>query len=113
MLVTQNGLPFLRPDHLAATTRAFATLFERVAPFTCTQPCYFGGPFALNYASDGKDPREVSPKKLARRQHKRRIETRYWTPSVHAGAFALPAYITAVVERAIAEANAGRHVETS
>ena len=48
MLVTQNGLPFLFPEHLRATTAIFASLFKRVAPYMCTQPCYFGGPFALN-----------------------------------------------------------------
>ena len=28
ILITQNGLPFLFPDHLAQTTRAFASLFD-------------------------------------------------------------------------------------
>jgi spermidine synthase len=103
ILVTQNGLPFLFPDHLRETTRAFASLFPFVAPYLCTQPCYFGGPFALNWASDEDDHLEISEKKLAKRQHKRGIETRYWTPAVHNAAFALPGYALAVVEKAIAE----------
>ncbi len=102
ILVTQNGLPFLFPDHLRETTRAFASLFEFVAPYFCTQPCYFGGPFALNWASDEDDHLEISEKKLAKRQSKRGIETRYWTPAVHNAAFALPAYAQGVVEAAIA-----------
>ena len=48
ILVTQNGLPFLFPEHLQATTEIFASLFKAVSPYMCTQPCYFGGPFALN-----------------------------------------------------------------
>ncbi|MCL4767505.1 MAG: polyamine aminopropyltransferase, partial [Hyphomicrobiaceae bacterium] len=52
ILVTQNGLPFFFPEQLAGTTGIFAGLFERCAPYLCTQPCYFGGPFALNWASD-------------------------------------------------------------
>jgi spermidine synthase len=104
ILVTQNGLPFLFPDHLAATTGALAALFERVAPYMCTQPCYFGGPFALNWASDEPAHLEVGARKLARRQEKRAIRTRYWTPAVHAAAFALPAYAEAVAERAMREA---------
>jgi spermidine synthase len=103
ILVTQNGLPFLFPDHLAETTRAFASLFEFVAPYLCTQPCYFGGPFALNWASDEDDHLELSEKKLAKRQEKRAINTRYWTPAVHNAAFALPAYAREVAEQAIAE----------
>ncbi|MFM9938908.1 MAG: polyamine aminopropyltransferase [Hyphomicrobiaceae bacterium] len=101
ILVTQNGLPFLFPEHLGATTRAFAGLFKHVAPYMCTQPCYFGGPFALNWASDDGEHLELSAKKLAKRQEKRGIVTRYWTPGVHVGAFALPAYAETVVKAAI------------
>ena len=102
ILVTQNGLPFLFPDHLEGTTRAFGQLFQHVRPYMCTQPCYFGGPFALNWASDDKSLGEIGHKKLARRQEKREIKTRYWTPAVHQAAFALPGYVQAVVDAALA-----------
>ena len=102
VLVTQNGLPFLFPDHLAATTRIFASLFKRVAPYMCTQPCYFGGPFALNWASDDKSLLKLDAKDLAKRQKKRGIaDLQYWTPAVHVAAFALPAYAQAVVNVAL------------
>lgn len=104
ILVTQNGLPFLFPDHLAGTTNAFARLFRHVAPYMCTQPCYFGGPFALNWASDDGEHLDLSAKKLAKRAEKRGIATKYWTPEVHVAAFALPAYAKKVVDGAIAEA---------
>jgi spermidine synthase len=92
VLVTQNGLPFLFPEHLHATTEIFASLFERAAPYLCTQPCYFGGPFALNWASDDTALLEVAEATLAQRMRKRGIETRYYTPAVHKAAFALPGY---------------------
>lgn len=102
IFVTQNGLPFLLPDHLAGTTRALGPLFAKVAPYLCTQPCYFGGPFALNWASDDASALDISVKKLKRRRDKRGISTRYWTPSVHVAAFALPRYVEMVVEQALA-----------
>ncbi len=112
ILVTQNGLPFLFPGHLASTTQTFASLFDNVAPYLCTQPCYFGGPFALNWASDQDEHLEIPEKWLAKRQEKRGITTKYWTPAVHNAAFALPAYVEAVAGKAIAagrrEANAAR-----
>lgn len=111
VLITQNGLPFLFPEHLAGTTRIFAELFEVAAPYLCTQPCYFGGPFALNWASDDRALLELSEKKLARRQEKRGIETRYWTPAVHRGAFALPAYVQQAIdapERPLAKSKRAR-----
>ncbi len=113
ILVTQNGLPFLFPDHLAGTTKAFAALFGHVAPYLCTQPCYFGGPFALNWASDDGDLLAISQRKLGRRQAKRGVKTRYWTPGVHAGAFALPAYLETTVAEARAAAAADAKAKRS
>ncbi|MGE0767308.1 MAG: polyamine aminopropyltransferase [Hyphomicrobiaceae bacterium] len=101
VFVTQNGLPFLFPDHLAGTTRALGELFGKVAPYLCSQPCYFGGPFALNWASDDASLLDISGKKLTRRSIKRAIATRYWTPAVHLAAFALPRYAERVVEDAL------------
>ena len=110
IFVTQNGLPFLFPDHLSGTTRALGGLFARVAPYMCTQPCYFGGPFALNWASDDASHLDVSVKKLTRRRDKRGIETRYWTPAVQVAAFALPRYAEKVVEEALANPSAAAKV---
>jgi spermidine synthase len=104
MLVTQNGLPFLCPDQLEGTTRIFAGLFQVTAPYLCTQPCYFGGPFALNLGTDNKAPAGLSERVLAARQARRRIGTRYWTPAVHRAAFALPAYAQEVVRRGLSGA---------
>jgi spermidine synthase len=99
VFITQNGLPFLFPGHLAETTRALRGLYDHVAPYLCSQPSYFGGPFALNWASDDADLLQSPPTKLARRQRKRGVETRYWTPQGHVAAFALPGYVRKAVER--------------
>jgi spermidine synthase len=101
ILVTQNGLPFLFPEHLRATTEIFASLFKSTSPYMCTQPCYFGGPFALNAASDGEDLLGVSAGTLKSRMAKRGIETRYYTPKGHLAALALPGYVEKVVAEAI------------
>jgi spermidine synthase len=106
VLVTQNGLPFLFPEHLFGTTEIFASLFKRAAPYMCTQPCYFGGPFALNWASDDESLLEISAKKLAKRADKRGISgLKYWTPAGHSAAFALPAYAQDVTDKAIKAAH--------
>jgi spermidine synthase len=96
VLVTQNGLPFLFPEHLAQTSAIFASLFKATSPYLCTQPCYFGGPFALNWASDDNGLLEVPESTLARRMSKR-IAPRYYTPAVHRAAFALPEYVRAAI----------------
>jgi spermidine synthase len=102
VLVTQNGLPFLFPDHLAGTTAVFASLFKHVAPYLCTQPCYFGGPFALNLATDKKKRIKASVDDIKERYKEREITgLKYWTPKVHVASFALPAYAKSVVKAAI------------
>jgi spermidine synthase len=97
ILITQNGLPFLFPEHLAETSAIFASLFKATSPYLCTQPCYFGGPFALNWASDDRELLEVPESTLARRMGRRGIAARYYTPAVHRAAFALPEYVQAAV----------------
>jgi spermidine synthase len=104
ILVTQNGLPFLFPEHLKGTSEIFASLFKATSPYLCTQPCYFGGPFALNWASDDKGLLDVAAATLRRRMVKRRIAARYYTPDVHRAAFALPGYVA----KAVASRMAGR-----
>ena len=103
IFVTQNGVPFQHPEHLAKTTQLLAGLYRHVSPFFCTQPCYFGGEFALNWASDQDAALKVDAATLKRRQRSRKITTNYWTPELHGGAFALPQYAQDVVDKAIAK----------
>jgi spermidine synthase len=104
ILVTQNGLPFLFPEHLKATTEIFASLFRAASPYMCTQPCYFGGPFALNWASNDTGLLELSEGTLAQRMRKRGIAARYYTPAVHKAAFALPGYVAEAISGAVPHA---------
>src|SRR5262245_45004931 len=113
VLVTQNGLPFLFPEHLRATTEIFASLFARAAPYLCTQPCYFGGPFALNWASDAAPLRGDAEAPLARGRGKRGSSARYYTPVVHRAASALAGYVGAPVADLVGGRKPGGRVRTS
>ncbi len=99
VLITQNGLPFLHPDHLRGTMGLFGEMFEDSATFLVNQPTYFGGPFALAWASNDKSLRKIKLKKLRERFEEAEIETSYYSPNVHKAAFSLPVY----VERLMAE----------
>jgi spermidine synthase len=93
VLVTQNGLPFLHPDHLRGTIELFKDIFADQATYLCDQPTYFGGPFALAWAANTPDLRAAPESTIADRFAKAGIETRYYTPELHKAAFQLPAYI--------------------
>ncbi len=92
ILVTQNGVPFLQPDELASSMRAFRALFADWGCYLCTVPSYAGGPMALGWATDGV-ARDVPLTTLQARFAEAGLETDYYTPKVHQAAFALPGYV--------------------
>jgi len=101
VLVTQNGVPFLQPRELAASVGKFRTLFADGACYVAAIPTYVGGHMAMGFASDDRRLRQTPVRTLAAR-HRRAggFTTRYWTPEVHAAAFALPRFIADIVAAA-------------
>jgi spermidine synthase len=96
VLVTQNGVPFLQPDELASTIGHLRGLFADTACYVAAVPSYVGGHLAMGWGSDNPRLRRASVKTIAQRYRKAgEFATRYWTPDVHAAAFALPRFIAA------------------
>jgi spermidine synthase len=94
VLVTQNGVPFLRPAELAASLRHLRALFADASCYVAAVPTYVGGHLAIGFASDDKRLRASPVRTIAQRYRRAGgFATRYWTPEVHAAAFALPRYI--------------------
>jgi len=93
ILVTQNGVPFMQPDELTGTMRAFKQLFADWGCYIASIPTYAGGPMAFGWGSQSPAGRAVTPEQLVERFAASAIETRYYTPAVHKAAFGLPAYI--------------------
>ncbi len=94
VFIGQNGLPFLYPEHLADSGRILRGLFADAACFMCTQPAYFGGPFALAWgANDPAIRASASTAVIAERYAASGITTRYYNPAVHTASFVLPNYV--------------------
>jgi len=100
VMVTQNGVPFLQGDELRSTMRAFHALFRHATCYLATIPTYVGGPMALGFATDDAALPDVGEAELAERFAAAGFETRYYTPQVHKGAFALPGYVNELVQAA-------------
>jgi spermidine synthase len=98
ILVTQNGVPFMQPEELTATTTIFKTLFADHGCYMATIPTYVGGPMAMGWGTDGA-ARDVPLETLEARFAEAGLETRYYTPAVHKAAFALPAYVEKLIAR--------------
>ncbi len=92
ILVTQNGVPFMQPQELTGTMRAFGTLFADRGCYLATVPTYAGGPMAFGWGTDG-NARKVSLETLQARYAEAGFTADYYTPEVHLAAFALPGYV--------------------
>ena len=94
VMVTQNGVPIFQPRELAASIGKFRRLFADAGCYIAAIPTYVGGHMAMGWASDDRRLRQTPVKTLAARYRKAgRFPTKYWTPEVHAAAFALPRFI--------------------
>ncbi len=95
LIVNQCGVPFMQADELRETNirrgRAFADTWAYVAAV----PTYVGGFMTLGWAAKDATLRAVPVETIRARAEAAGIAgaTRYWTPEIHVGAFALPPYI--------------------
>ena len=99
VLVTQNGVPFLQEDELVISIKHFSKIFDDASAFIADIPTYVGGHMAMGWASDNPALKSTPLDVLAKRFLAANIETNYYTPDVHAAAFALPKFILDAVER--------------
>lgn len=94
VLVTQNGVPFFQAAELKTSLRHLRALFADSTCYLAAVPTYVGGHMAMGFATDDRRLRQTPVATLAAR-HRRAgaFATRYWTPQLQVGAFALPRFI--------------------
>lgn len=100
VLITQNGVPFLQSGELATTIRHFRKLFADATCYVAAIPVYVGGHLAMGFATDNKKLRQTPATVVAQRYRKAgSFKTKYWSPELHVGAFALPRFIADLVDK--------------
>ncbi len=101
ILVTQNGVPMFQPRELTSSIVKLSRLFADTSCYVAAIPTYVGGHMAMGFASDKVRYRRTPVKTIAARyRNAGGFATKYWTPEVHAAAFALPRFIADIVARA-------------
>jgi spermidine synthase len=101
VLVTQSGVPLFQPAELASSISKFRKLFADSTCYVAAIPTYIGGHMAMGWATDDRSLRQTPVKTIAARYRRAgSFSTRYWTPEVHAAAFALPRFIAETVAKA-------------
>ena len=97
ILVTQSGVTFMQEDEARDTYARLKPLFADAWLYLTQVPTYGAGFMTLGWGSRSLAPRRTSLAEIERRFRAAGIETRYYTPEVHAAAFALPGYIRALM----------------
>jgi len=101
VMVTQNGVPIFQPAELVSSVAKFRKLFADGGCYVAAIPTYIGGHMAMGWATDNARLRRTAVATIAARYRKAgRFSTKYWTPEVHAAAFALPRFIADTVAKA-------------
>jgi spermidine synthase len=98
ILVTQNGVPFLQADEVRTTATRLRPHFADVAFYAAAVPTYIGGVMTFAWATDAPELRRQDTAILQTRFGQAQLNTRYYTPAIHAASFALPAYVEALVK---------------
>jgi spermidine synthase len=86
VIVTQQGAPIFQGDELRNSLRKLRPNFAFTSFFLLSPASYFGGNFALGFSSNVKKSKTPLRKDPA-------IETKYYSPEIHASAFVIPNYI--------------------
>lgn len=93
ILVTQNSVPFLQPSAFKPALNRLQNIFPFSTCFAISVPTYVGGHMTLGFSTMNADMACVPADTLRRRFAALGMKTRYYTPDLHLGAFALPQFI--------------------
>lgn len=97
ILATQSGVPFMQPRELTDAAARLGAHFDAAAFYLAPVPEYIGGFMAFGFAPAGGPAQPPAGDVLEARFAAAGLETRYYTPAVHAAAFALPRFIEKLI----------------
>ncbi|WP_373020173.1 polyamine aminopropyltransferase [Thiomicrorhabdus sp.] len=93
VFVAQNGVSFLQTDEVKTTFKRLSPLFKEAGFYSGAVPTYVGGIMTFAWATDNLALKQVDVATLESRFAQANIKTRFYTPALHKGSFALPQYI--------------------
>lgn len=93
VFVAQNGVAFMQPEEVITTHQRLEPYFRDRWFYAAAVPTYVGGVMTFAWATDDTELRRQDTATLRQRFDAETVETRYYTPELHAAAFALPAYL--------------------
>ncbi len=92
IMVAQSESPFVNRDVIQMIHRNLKGVFPVKRLYTASIPTYPSGLWSFTLASKKYDPLEVKPEQFSA------LETKYYTPGLHFGAFQLPRFVEQIIE---------------
>lgn len=93
VFVAQNGVSFMQTDEVTTTYQRLTPLFKEVSFYSGAVPTYVGGIMTFAWATDNWALYDVPLATIEQRFKTAKLQTRFYTPEVHKGSFALPQYV--------------------
>jgi len=93
VVASLDGVLAPQADELNKTYKRLKANFNDASAFIAAVPLYAGGFMAFGWGTDDTAKRHVPLGQLEARFKEAGIDTQYYTPAVHVGAFSLPPFI--------------------
>jgi len=93
VFVAQNGVSFMQTEEVTTTFNRLSPLFAEASFYSGAVPTYVGGIMTFAWATDNLALKNVSLETIEARYKAANLSTRFYTPAVHKGSFALPQYV--------------------
>ena len=90
IIVTQSGVPLWEPESSKLTHEGLGPLVADCSFYRAPVPTYVGGDMLLGWGCKDPTVRQTDIAVLGQRFEQSGLKTRFYTPAVHHGAFALP-----------------------
>ena len=98
LIVNQCGVPSMQGDELRVTSARRARFFQHVSAYVAAVPTYVGGFMTIGVAIHGATIAKDVQLAAFRAEGSGILgRTRYWSPEIHAAAFALPPAIATLL----------------
>ncbi|MBD3611348.1 MAG: polyamine aminopropyltransferase [Hydrogenovibrio crunogenus] len=98
VFVAQNGVSFMQTDEVTTTFKRLSPLFNESSFYSAAVPTYVGGIMTFAWATNDLSLKQQSVDVIRSRYDAAAIETRFYTPELHIGAFALPKYVQQAIQ---------------
>ncbi|MDG4812130.1 polyamine aminopropyltransferase [Hydrogenovibrio sp. 3SP14C1] len=98
VFVAQNGVSFMQTDEVTTTFKRLSPLFKESSFYSAAVPTYVGGIMTFAWATDDLSLKQQTVEVIRSRYEAAGIPTRFYTPELHVGAFALPKYVQQAIQ---------------